>query len=337
MFIISNPPNLRNKKDFDFFKNNPQILYNEKTSFIKNVINKDDKEQYIGRVLSDINPNLYYVDENNFNNSTNIKQYNFINEKKKVFISVHHSIHHFLLETLAPVMLLNKYEKDLFFVIDDAYTEQNIYHQLLKDFLIKNNIDHIFLKNHFVIAINNYYNIITLNASNEECDIVSDFILQYVDDINKKPFRKVYVSRRRTSVRSLWGKGINDRRIHNEYLLEEHLLKLGFEIVNNENFKSIKDQINFFYEASIIFSATSSGLANALFMQPEQTMIELITPMIVPYENIFRLHSHLYLWLSYTKKHLYFGIPSDFSSFKIIDFLEKHNLKNIITNNKLDK
>jgi hypothetical protein len=44
---------------------------------------------------------------------------------------------------------------------------------------------------------------------------------------------------------------------------------------------SFEEQMNTFYEARTIVSTTSSGLTNAVFMQPGQTMIELVTPLLI--------------------------------------------------------
>lgn len=115
------------------------------------------------------------------------------------------------------------------------------------------------------------------------------------------------------------GLGIDrDVRIYNEHLLEEFLSERGFDIVSPESFESMEDQIRYFSQVHTIVSATSSGIANAMFMKPGGTVVEFPTTFLMmqmehgypPYDSYESLH-HLYAALSYVLGHNYVAIPNN--------------------------
>ena len=95
-----------------------------------------------------------------------------------------------------------------------------------------------------------------------------------------------------------------------------------------ENLGSFEDQINYFYKTKTIFSVTSSGLTNSIFMQPGNNVIELQTPFETQMnvKGSLELHSEIYSNLCYTKNHNYLAIPSETNSTKTINKI-KNNKK----------
>jgi len=78
------------------------------------------------------------------------------------------------------------------------------------------------------------------------------------------PFRLLYVSRDKAK----------RRKIKNEDEVFELLKLKGFEKVNLEELK-LMDQVKLFQEARIVLGCHGAGLANIMFMQKNQTVIEL--------------------------------------------------------------
>jgi capsular polysaccharide biosynthesis protein len=78
------------------------------------------------------------------------------------------------------------------------------------------------------------------------------------------PFRLVYISRSRAK----------RRRISNEDEVFALLKLKGFQKVNLEELK-LMDQVKLFQEARIVVGCHGAGLANIMFMQKNQTVIEL--------------------------------------------------------------
>jgi len=141
-------------------------------------------------------------------------------------------------------------------------------------------------------------------------------------DDSLKPFRKVYLSRGRVRPRDYSGlkPGLStnqDNRLYNENILEDYMSDLGVEVVQPEDFKSMQDQAKFFNEVDTLVSLTSSGLANALFMQEKTRVVELLTtiPFIFEYssndesDGNEQVH-HLYHNLSYLTNKEYISVPN---------------------------
>ena len=78
------------------------------------------------------------------------------------------------------------------------------------------------------------------------------------------PFRCIYITR---------GKA-RRRRISNEENVFELLEKKGFEKIVLEDLQ-LKDQVKIFQEARVVVASHGAGLANTMFMQKGQTVIEL--------------------------------------------------------------
>jgi hypothetical protein len=125
--------------------------------------------------------------------------------------------------------------------------------------------------------------------------------------------------------------------------LDNLFASMGYEIVKTEELESFQEQLDLFYETKVLASITGSGLANAAFMQPGQTLIEIITPLVVPVGVPGRpkditdpyytqeLHN-FYKNLAFYKDHTYFGIHNNERSFEVLnDKIEKdHRIKTFL-------
>ncbi|MFM6944060.1 MAG: glycosyltransferase 61 family protein [Bacteroidota bacterium] len=133
------------------------------------------------------------------------------------------------------------------------------------------------------ISINNY---IIIDAcfylpSAESINKARSLILEYVG-VTKDPFRKVYLSRKKTGFHP-YNKDLaissfsTNQRILDEEKLELFLAKNGFEIVVPENFDSFVDQLRLLSQTTILISATSSGLGGMIAMMPGTSVVEIVT------------------------------------------------------------
>jgi hypothetical protein len=215
-----------------------------------------------------------------------------------------------------------------------------------------------------VIYINDYCVAEAAFRSSMSGEILYEFFKKYIDDPKIEPYRNVYLTRKKLekdpeNISKKAGKLSykSDRRIDSEDELAEVFEELGFEVIAPEDFKTFHEQLNFFNSVKTLASLTSSGLSNAFFMQPGQTMIELSTPLVVispiisgertiidlvdeGQENLLvaqELHM-FYKMIAYLKDHTYFSInnparnakklrESIHSNLKVLEFL-KHDKSN---------
>lgn len=107
----------------------------------------------------------------------------------------------------------------------------------------------------------------TGNFARERCEWIRE---KFSSDSTVTPFRKLYLNRRKVSY----------RKIPNESVLEDKLIKLGFESIDPENY-SVAEQARLFSEASCIISPHGAALTNLVFCQPGTKVIELLHPASV--------------------------------------------------------
>jgi hypothetical protein len=121
---------------------------------------------------------------------------------------------------------------------------------------------------------------------------IYEFFKSSVKNLDQKPYRNVFVSRKHAHGQNL--NDIKDRELRKDGLpfsvdariddheeLENVFRNLGYEIVYSEKFDTFQEQIEFFYTVKTLASLTGSGLTNAALMQPGGTVIEIVTPLLV--------------------------------------------------------
>lgn len=208
------------------------------------------------------------------------------------------------------------------------HTEADMPHfTFILDWLDSLNIKYKFIEQNNMFYAKNFYKIVQEVISPEMIDEVYKFGQNFVDNKDVKPFRKVYVSRRHIPSRDyFWIKpGLSskkDDRLIDHEVIESFLESKGFEIVIPEQkFTNFKDQINYFYETKMLVSLSSSGISNALFMQPNTTIVEFMTTYPAGHEPYDPNNSephvmgsemihHLYHAQAYLKNHTYIAVPN---------------------------
>jgi hypothetical protein len=314
------------------------------------------------------NPNKVKVFELNENTVTrgyieadNAKTIHFISPRKKFIKTIVASYYHAVADDLAEIVYaIDKYpNSEIIINVSDIrgglhrpdWDFVGFFLRCLDDKKIKYTL--VEFSKFDVIYMNNFTMLAFPFHSGARLDMLSDFFKKYVTNKKEKPHRKVYVSRGKMGQREDSKNAINfsyknDNRIDSHEKIEKVFESLGFEIVYPEDFKTFQDQLDFFYSVKTLASLTSSGIVNALFMQPGGTIVEITTPLITqsPVVNDTYLREHkidpndysldintvqeihmFYQNLAFFKDHLYLSIPNYFrDSEKVSQFIESNPL-----------
>jgi hypothetical protein len=250
-----------------------------------------------------------------------------ITNQKKVLISLNIGMYNFFYTCVTSILKVNKEHPGCLFVLDAFGLYSDIkepYFKFLLKLLNDLNIDYIILPNDEIkeIYINDFYVIDQALFSEQDIDLFYKTFLKYIKNPDVQPFRTVYISRGyvpdRTYLEAKPGlRFSSDNRILDEPVLEKFFLENNVEVTHPEDFKDFVDQINYFYETKTLISLTSSGISNSLFMKPNGTVFEIVTPLIQgiginghgPIHTKEDLH-HIYNALVYVKDHYYVSIPN---------------------------
>jgi capsular polysaccharide biosynthesis protein len=207
---------------------------------------------------------------------TNVNDFlKFVSPRKKIFISLDPNYYHFHNDSLG--ILLGYYEtiKDCIFVLDISQIpnyENCSFYNFFIEFLKNNNIDYelINCNKDTVIHANNFFVVRSFpNGKINTPQIVFDFYKNNIDDLNIKPYKNVYLSRK------------DNRGLIDSKTIETYFNNNGFEIIYSEDFVNFEEQINYFYKVKTLASVSGSGLTNSIFMQPNTLILEIMTPYIL--------------------------------------------------------
>lgn len=291
------------------------------------------------QILTENSQRMYYtkdrqtapgivVDELFFNNTTSdidqdIVKIDLRDGEPKLFIHAECGIYHFFIDMMVRIIFFNKQYPDATIIIDysDAEMHENGHQfngflKFLKEYLNINNIKHKFLTKNYLVAMDNFYLINILQFTDVGIQMLYDEARKIMGNESTNPFRKVYLSRKYS----------REPRIKDEDFLEKFLKTKGFDIVYPEQFKNFKDQMNYFSHVHTLMSTTSSGLINSIFMPPGGRVVEFISPLISNQIGLSQIHSSQYLYISYSKNHHYYGIPSRNNSHDLVEYLKNKNL-----------
>lgn len=159
-------------------------------------------------------------------------------------------------------------------------------------FLEDNNIDYICIdsEDSTRMIVDNFYRFPfgdypIPNAINK----IHEMFLKYVDNRDVVPNKKVYISRKKVNT-GLPAYDVPDKnyliRVDNEEAIENFFKTNGFEVVYPEDFKSLKEQINYFYDVKTAVLISGGGAINLIFMQNGGNCIELVTPLFSVYGEV---------------------------------------------------
>lgn len=304
--MVSTPLKLtETDTNFDHYPGFGIIYRSESPLFSQSVMVNEKMTQPLGRTLRLVSPN------------------------KKVLVSAFGGMFHFWYDTVGPLLSFLEENPDAEIVIDSSLAYHEI-HQSFFNFFLKMLGDNGF-KYQVVrfdtldsVVANNFYVQERIDRIYDPPSIIYDYAKKYLDT-SVTPFRTAYLSRKEIPDRSFDGRnrmpGLSfnhDNRIDDERKLEAYLESVGVEIVVPEDFQSFDDQIKYFNEVKTVMSLTSSGLTNAIFMQPGGNVLEFVTPLIAgthPVVGTDLSHAeeamhNLYNLISFFKNHTYVGIQN---------------------------
>lgn len=123
---------------------------------------------------------------------------------------------------------------------------------------------------------------------------IRNFYLSYIKLNNQSNLsfgEKIYISRKKAP----------SRRVYNEEELERLLNKVGFRIVDNEDYNFF-DQISIYSKAKYLVSIHGAGLTNMIWMPKNSTILEMHKKKT----NKKDRHSLVYWYLADTLGHKYY-------------------------------
>ena len=227
------------------------------------------------------------------------KTLNIISDNKKVLVQLTTSYYHFIHDQLGSILYYSQEHPDYEIIVDVAHAlpymnhGNNMYEFVLEMLkLCKINYTRVDSSKIRGINLNNflfpYFNFMSKDMPRR----VHEFLSRFVDEPEVVPFRNVYLSR--TDVD--FGRNYEDRfdparnypkilqndfRVDDNRKLDDFFREYGFEVVVPERtFRDFKDQINYMYSVKTLVSISGSGLTNSILMQPGQTVMEIVSPMI---------------------------------------------------------
>ena len=260
----------------------------------------------------------------------------YMTEELKVFVPCHGGPWHFFNDTVGAFLSQLEKTPDAKFIFDVTLinkANQDTYYDYFFEKLAKKGIKFDKYNHESGTQGLNAKNFLTLQHQvpiNDEPNRVYDFFLSSIDDLNIKPYIKAYMSRKKYhKTIDLFnvhpGTVGHDNRILNEELLEDFLITKGYQIVVPDDFVTFEDQINYMYQVKTLISVSGSGLTNMFFMQPKNTVIEIVTPLLSKWNaddsfgigdtETIRSHAneeihHYFTTAAFKKQHRYIGLPN---------------------------
>lgn len=249
-------------------------------------------------------------------NRENKKVISFINNKKKLLIWLSPAFFHAIRDFLFQIIAMHFGPYGPYQIIVDIRNNElakNDFNRVIFDMLKRLGIDFVRFdsSNYDFLEINNFVTVGGFDATPNSM-LAYEKLQVYLTNRNVTPFRKIYISRKIRDTQVPVGV-YPDERISDHESMEKIFSDAGFEIAYPETFKRFEDQLQYFYEAKVIAGISGSGLTNSLFMQPGQTVIEIVSPLSVPHfdEGIRSDLHHFYKELSFLKNHLLINIPNN--------------------------
>ena len=286
-----------------------------------------------------------------------------ISEEIKVLTYVEDTIYHFFIDSLAMILKVYKTHPQTKFVLylQKARPSRSIdnFYELLFLILDGEGVNYktistvpgksyspVYKFNNYLLLdaqVNLYHEMSFLDV-----EYMADIVLKYsrkymnVTDV-VEPFRKLYIYRGTKSpdlgpVPDDYSGYRNDMRMNDDWKIKEFFANLGYDTFRpEERFSSIMEQIVYMSEVKTLVSITSSGLANMIFMQPSQTVIELMAELVqvTRFDKesqvypVQRLHN-FYSGLSFMRQHTYISISSRRDPDKVIKTLSSGALSYVV-------
>jgi hypothetical protein len=197
-----------------------------------------------------------------------------------VFIGSRSGFFHFLNNLMIPALqVIEEFDnKTLHFVLDHSFPKQDKdnYDYLLIDLLEDKRINYTKINSDDYEYIN-AKNFIPVNSGTleEGIPLLYNYFINKYNIALEKPTKKIYVSRSKINRQ--------EKRIDDENIVEDLFAGYGFEVVYPEDIPTFKEQFELFNSCSVLAGLTGAGLTNLLFMQKNQTAIEIISQLDISF------------------------------------------------------
>ena len=286
-----------------------------------------------------------------------------ISDETKVIMYVQDTVYHFFIDSLALILKIHKEHPGTKFVL---YLQKARFSKSIDDFykmlfivLDGEGVDYktvstvdgkdyapVYKFNNYVRIDRkvNIHHLVSFLDVKYMADIVIKYSKKYMNVTESvEPFRKLYISRE--SAPSDVGPVVedypdyrDDKRMNDAWKLEEFFVSMGYDAFSPEkHFDSIMEQVVYMTEVKTLASITSSGLANMIFMKPNQTIIEIQAELVqaMRFDNhtyVYpeqRIHNH-YSTLAFMPEHTYISIPSRRDPDKVIQAITSGLLSYLI-------
>ena len=211
----------------------------------------------------------------------------------------------------------------------------------ISKYLTMKKIEYTFVPYDSCLHINNFFIVEsfrgTLQSMRDSLEFI-EYTVGVVDE-EKSPNRKVYVSRSKTEKKYYRKDGeliTLDKRIDDEYILENFFKSHGYEIVSPEDFSNIQEQMSYFRDVRVLIGLSGGGLTNHMFMQNGQTVVELATQIKPGYipgvsKEETRSYHMEYIAMSYVKHHTYIVMPHNETAIDILrKFVDNSSLRSLL-------
>lgn len=225
----------------------------------------------------------------------------------KILIHVSDRMYHVLLDTIPLILKINKLYPEIKFVLylrgPNRSEETNIFHECLVEVLEEIGADYFLIYNapkstHSPIyKVANFIYLDYIKFDLHQALSLSDVekavkLLKkmYVGDAPRRgENKKIYLTRPKyntdfgSEVFTEDGSYKDDARIDDENKLIDFFSSQGYEIVAPETkFSSFAEQVQYMSEVEVMAAVSSSGLTNALFMEPGARVIEILAEVVTP-------------------------------------------------------
>jgi hypothetical protein len=313
-----------------------KLHYYDGVYTVRNIVEQTSDDLFC--FIDDINMIPGYIDSNSENTLS------ILGNGKKLVVSFVNSFYHSLLDNISDIIHAIKLYPKHELIIDISEIKENFENAHAKDFVYHNAFLYFLeslknkkikyrlvrLKDYEIIYINNFRLANYQFESIKKADAVYDFFKDRVSNPSIRPYRKIFISRSLTVGREYDAPTLtcsNDNRIDDHEKLDQFFESMGYQIVRTEDLGSFQEQVDLFYETKVLASITGSGLSNAVFMQPGQTLIEIVTPLVIPIGKpgkdkdltdpyyVQEIHN-FYKNIAFYKDHTYLGIHNESRSFE---------------------
>lgn len=209
----------------------------------------------------------------------------YLSSRLKMLVGLGNMFFHSIIEDLASIMYFGEQIDDLLVLLAPPVHGRDKVFDYVVAQMERKGISYEIFEHDDTVEINNYFYFGRFHFNESTSRSLSQSFRESVDS-PVKPYRKVYISRKKAStcqasyldydtIGKLNAAGLDDLRVDDEDLLELYFSSHGFEIVYAEEFATLQDHVSYMNSVKTLVSVFSSGLASIFMMQENQVVVEI--------------------------------------------------------------